>query len=214
MLTALRLAIAAVVVVAAVAAPAASAPPREAAVVRPGIGIGEVTLGMSIREARKALGQPLRFEPRAYNVEAVRRLIGTSSRYLVYSTRDKQYMVWFLGRKGGERLVRISTASRRARTAMGVGVGTVVSTIPQRLRALHPTCKAEWEWIRGVPHDVGPTDCVISSPGGLTMFFGSGVCTVALVRYQGCPGKVRVTVSSLAVESALMKSIGLTHWDR
>lgn len=201
----------AIVAVAAIAGAAAGAGrthPARDTLIRPGVGIGKLRLGMTSEQARAALGLPVLLvrERRFRGFRAPRW-------YTEYRTRDALWAVAFFGERGRERLVVVRTGVRRERTAGGVGVGTPVSALPKKLRPLRPTC------VKGEPfykwHHVQRqlVACAVSTRGATTIFSGDVTCSVTPMRYQGCPReKVRLTVGSVIVESEILRRHRLSNW--
>jgi hypothetical protein len=196
----------AIVTAAVVAAPAGATSTRDA-LIRPGIGIGKLRLGMTLAQARAALTQPL--------LLTKQRRFGGFQRYKWFTefrTRDAEWIVSFYGERGRERVVRIATAVRRERTSTGVGVGTLVSELPNKLRSLKPTCRKYAPWLNWQSSKPQLTVCAIEGPTVTTVFAGQARCAVTPARYQGCP-RVIVRVGSVRVEeTALLRRLRLNHW--
>jgi hypothetical protein len=197
----------AVVLVVTVAAGSAGAAPARDTLIRPGVGIGKVRLGMTITEARRALGRPLRFV-RAKPFPA------QSSRYIEYRTHDAVWTIAVFGIRGRERVARIRSGVRSERTRNGVGVGTPVRQLPVKLRSLRPMCR------RGRPSAPGTgatsppeqlVSCAVRTKAATTIFAGDATCASPFVRHQGCE-KVRVAVVDVTVESDVLRRFGLSYW--
>jgi hypothetical protein len=112
---------AAVALALVVAAPAAA----RTDVIRPGVGIGKVRLGMSEAQVRKALGRP--------SYVAKREQRGFGSQYLELGWDFAAWTVGFEGRAGQLRVVNVATslASQRARkVGPGATVPAVVKAFP------------------------------------------------------------------------------------
>jgi hypothetical protein len=118
---ALTSAVAAVAI--AVAGSAAGANQRDA-LVRPGISIGKVRLGMTFAQVRSGLGRPM-FVNRRVRLDFGRV-------YVEYAWAYSEWLVGFQSEGGVLRVVRISTTSRKERTRDGIGVGTRVRAIVRR----------------------------------------------------------------------------------
>ncbi|MCP9484416.1 MAG: hypothetical protein MSC30_01015 [Gaiellaceae bacterium MAG52_C11] len=187
------------------ATPLAGATSARDALIRPGEGIGKLRLGMSLKESRAALGQPIQFE-------SARSVSRGTLRYLQYGSRDGVWRIALLGRRGSEKLVSISTDSRRERLRNGVGVGTLVSTLPERLRTLDPKCVAGEAFLNSRVFPVGAITCAITTGRALTIFFGDAECAVPTIRYQGCP-EIRVPVVTVPVEGPELTRVRLSAWD-
>lgn len=175
------------------------------ALVRPGVGIGKLRLGMTLAQSRRALGQPLLLE------QATRVSQGTL-RLSRYESDNGLWQLALLGARGNEKLVSIGTTSRRERLPSGLGIGTIVSTIPERLSALDPKCVRGDAFINYRLVATGITTCAITTKGVLTIFVGEAECAVPPVRYQGCP-EIRVPVATVAVEGPELTRLKLSAWD-
>ncbi len=177
---------------------AASAASTRDALVRPGVGIGQLRLEMTLRESVQALRRPIVFErARVFPREGVR--------YLQYRTKDHVWRIGLLGVHGRERLALISTKARRERTRDGIGVGTLVETLPRQLHGQRPVCIKRYPFLNYVfHHELLVASCAVRT-GGLepatTVFSGSDECAVPVVRYQGCL-QPRYRVDFVFMESA------------
>lgn len=120
---AVGLASASAAVVIAAAGSAAGATQRDA-VVRPGVSIGKVRLGMTFAEVRRGLGRPM-FVNR-------RERLGFGRVYVEYAWSYAEWLVGFQSERRALRVVRISTTLRNERTRDGIGVGTRVRAIVRR----------------------------------------------------------------------------------
>lgn len=187
---------------------AATAAPTRDALVRPGVGIGQLRLGMTLRESVQALRRPIVFErARVFPREGVR--------YLQYRTNDGLWRIGLLGVHGRERLALISTKAPRERTRDGIGVGTLVETLPGRLRGQRPVCIKRYPFLNYVlHHELLVASCAVRTGGlepGTTVFSGSDECAVPVVRYQGCT-QPRYRVGSVFMESAELARYELSWW--
>ena len=104
-------------VVTAAAGSAAGATQRDA-LVRPGVSIGKIRLGMTFVEVRRGLGRPM-FVNR-------RERLGFGRVYVEYAWSYAEWLVGFQSERRVLRVVRISTTLRNERTRDGIGVGTRV----------------------------------------------------------------------------------------
>ncbi|MGH3104704.1 MAG: hypothetical protein ACRDN6_11485 [Gaiellaceae bacterium] len=117
------------VVLAFIGGTAGAAPQRDA-LIRPGLGIGNVHLGMTFAEARRALGRP-------QHVLKQRRF-GFGSRYAEYGWGwgGTDWIVAVTGRGDRARVVMVATGLRRERTRIRrVGVGSTDEAVRRALGA-------------------------------------------------------------------------------
>jgi hypothetical protein len=103
----------------------ASAAPQRDALIRPGIGIGKVRLGMSLAQVRAAWGKP-------QAVTAGRR--GRGARRLELQYDFAAYVVTLHGSPGRERVVSVSTTLAKERTIQRLGVGSAERRLQRVLR--------------------------------------------------------------------------------
>jgi len=120
---ALALTVAAVSIVAVASATAASS--RDA-LIRPGVGIGEVRVGMTFAQVRQALGRP--------QVVLKQRRFGFGSRYAEYAWNGTDWIVAVVGSGDRARVVMVATGLRRERTR-GAGVGSTDEALQRALGA-------------------------------------------------------------------------------
>ncbi len=122
--------LAALAIGAAVAvAPAAAAPQRDA-LIRPGVGIGKVRLGMTVTQVKRLLGR---------HDLGTARARGFGNRYLEltwWSGLADHFTVRLYGRKGGERVVLISTDKRSERTPAGIRPGVPMTRVKRAFPAI------------------------------------------------------------------------------
>lgn len=121
------------VVVAAAAVTAHGARQRDA-LVRPGVGIGKIRLGMTPAQVFRALGR----------TQVVNRRIryGFGTRYVEYGWDYTSWSVGFTGRENSLRVSKVATTLRRERTRGGVGVGTSV----RALLRVYPSAQCVGRW--------------------------------------------------------------------
>ena len=153
-----RLGLAAALVAAVAAAPAGSTPARDA-LVRPGMGIGKVRLGMTLAQVRGAVGRP------QYVNRRLR--VGFGRTYVEYAWDHRFLTVGFFVRGGQLRAARISTTSPRERTREGLGRGSRPRDIARRYR--DATCRYKYppgvEWITVVHPNGRQTMFVVELDG-------------------------------------------------
>jgi hypothetical protein len=139
------------------AAPAASAAPQATAVVRPGVGIGPVKLGMTTEQVRKALGAP------AY---ARGTRTGFGRLLIEYSYWPDGYTVFLLRERGRARVVSVETTLPSQKTPRGLGVGST----ERQLRRVYPPlrCRAVFPKGGGI---ITSYDCVARSRNGSQTVF-------------------------------------------
>ena len=111
-----RTGLAGLAVLAVLGAGSAAAAPERDAVVRPGRGIGKVTLGMTQAQVRAALG--------GRGLVAKRRNVGFGQVYVELEWAYGAWNVGFEGRPGSLRAVMVGTTLRRQRTPHGLGLGS------------------------------------------------------------------------------------------
>ena len=118
-----RAAAALATVAAATTVAAVSAAPQRDLLVRPGVSVGKIRLGMSEAQLRRAVGRP------SYVVGRTRVFGGVRLEYQ-YGLNG-EYSVVLRGRAGSPRVVSVATFLRRERLPNGIGVGSR----PKQLRA-------------------------------------------------------------------------------
>jgi hypothetical protein len=140
-----------------------SASPDVSELIRPGVGIGKVRLGMTQAQVRRALGQ------RHAIVNVRERRFGLV--YLELAYDYSAYTVGFFGAPGKLRVVSVATSLRSERTRNGLGPGT-------SLRALRRVLRGERCRRRTVVTFVGfQTECsVLAASGARTTFIAVPEC--------------------------------------
>jgi hypothetical protein len=174
--------------------------------VEPGASIGKVRLGMTIAQARRAVG-------RAFVLDDVDRVPNDTLRLLQYRTRDERWTVAFFGSPGLERVARVVSSAPRTRTKSGIGVGTPVLTLKGRLRGHRPVCIQRRPFFNYVEHAMQVVSCAVRRSGATTAFFGGiPICAAArVIRFQGCTN-LRVKVGSVMIESDDLRRYKLSWW--
>jgi hypothetical protein len=120
-------------VVALLLASAAGAAPERDALIRPGVGIGEVRLGMTGAQVRRVLGR--------HKLVNERRQLGFGVEYLELDWGWGRWTVGFQGRRGERRVVKVATTLRRERTRHRLGPGSTTRDI---LRVFPRAACSEW----------------------------------------------------------------------
>lgn len=96
-------------------------------VIRPGVGIGKVRLGMSLAQVRAAMG-------RADSAITTRH--GRGPRRLELQYDFAAYSVTLVGSPGRERVVSVATTLAKERTRQGIGVRSFESRLRRAFRGL------------------------------------------------------------------------------
>jgi hypothetical protein len=177
------------VVLVVVLGPPASAQAAAAAnqLVRPGIGIGKLRLGMTLTQVKHVLGP---------NYVVNRRIPrGFGRTYVELGWDFSWWRVGFLVQRGRYRAVVVATQYRSERTRNGVGVGTSLATLKRKLAVHCP----RWR-----PHPALPGFgvCTLGLPTRRHTAFGiTSVCTRSLpVVAWRCPDRwTRTEVAEVAV---------------
>jgi hypothetical protein len=105
-----------------VAASAPAAPQRDM-LIRTGVGIGKVKLGMSLKQVRAAWGKP-----QAVTVRRERNARLTELQYDFAA-----YFVTLIGPRGSERVIRVGTTLTKERMTNGLGVGSLERRLQRAL---------------------------------------------------------------------------------
>ncbi len=155
--------IAAIVLVGAVvglaARDSAHAAPDASTLIRPGVGIGKVRLGMTRAEVRRALGPHMAVNKRE-------RRFGLT--YLELAYDYSAYTVGFFGPPAKLRVVSVATSLRRERTREGLGPGTSLGALRRMLRG--ERCRL----VRAAQAAMFRTECVLHAPSGARTTFVAG----------------------------------------
>ncbi|MBA2476931.1 MAG: hypothetical protein H0V40_13365 [Actinobacteria bacterium] len=148
---------------AAFAAGALHAAPSRDTLVRPGLGVGKVRLGMTVSEVRRAMGR--------HDIGVAKRL-GFGSRRLEltwWSGLADHFIVQLVGPRGRERVVSIATSRTSERTATGIGPGVRVS----RLLQVYPRARCQTLFPVGGGTVIG-SEFVIDAGNGRETAFARG----------------------------------------
>jgi hypothetical protein len=94
----------------------ASAAPERDALVRPGVGIGRISIGMTQPQVQRILGRPTLVN-RRYQ-------LGFGRSYVEHDWDYARWTVGYEGRPGQLRVVRVATNVRTERTPQRIGVGS------------------------------------------------------------------------------------------
>ena len=155
----------------------AEATPTRDALLRPGIGAGEVRLGMTFSQVRKAIGRPTRVERREmYRLE----------RYVEYTWGiNSTWRVGLHGRTLATSRVVFLQTTRRERTAGGAGVG---STYRKLQRTLGARCYRQRSGLRPQPSHSDFVGCYLGKRGEPVTYFPLyRDCALPEDRYYLCP---------------------------
>ena len=181
--------LAALALAAAVAAPAAAAPERDL-LVRPGVGIGKIRLGMSAAQVRAALGRP--------DIEESERR-GFGYRYVErtwFSGRADSFMVGLFGRDGALRVVLVSTDKVAEKTPAGIGPGVSMKRVKRTYRGLR--CRL----IEPPGGGFVKSELVLPHRSGNETVFVSG----GWIGHTGTPHEGRYSAENLAVITVRTRS--------
>jgi hypothetical protein len=154
-------------VLAAVAAAPADASPARDTLVRPGQGIGRVSLGMTQQQVRARLGRHM--------AVAERRRLGFGQQYLELQWAYAAWTVGFEGRASSLRVVKVATTLRGQRTRARLGTGSRVRDI---VRVYPQATCSDWPGIH-TDSSVGRW-IVVAHPNGTRTIFtalGEGLAT-------------------------------------
>ena len=151
-------------------AAAAGAAPHSSQLIRHGVGIGKVRLGMTEEQVRAALGRPTW-------VVQTRTGFGGVRRELQFD--DASYTVVLRRRAGVFRAVAVSTIVRRERTREGLGVGSLEARVRRayggRLRC-EPLRTRRWDSASDARVLVTTArNCTLATPGRTETVFRSVV---------------------------------------
>ena len=153
------------VLAAAAALPAGAAPQRDL-LIRPGVGIGKVRLGMTVPQLRAAMGRPLAVLPQEarFGRQAVEWQYGYGA-----------YMVRLEGRRNALRVVGVSTTILKERTPEGFGVGTLESRVERAFAGRIRCERLRTGTIGGSDHTIlvldRNRDCVLTHADGRRTIF-------------------------------------------
>jgi hypothetical protein len=149
----------------------AGASTQRDALIRPGVGIGKIRLGMTLAQVRAAWGRP-----QAQTIETLARVGRTIELQYDFAA----YTVTLTGRPRGERVVAVGTMLAKERLRQGVGVGSLERRVRRVLRGelrcgpLPVSVDA-----RGVPLQLigagSRRRCTLGDRGGRHTVFTSGI---------------------------------------
>jgi hypothetical protein len=105
-------------------AASASAAPQRDLLIHPGVGIGKVKLGMTLKQVRAAWGKP----------QSVTRRREGQARLTELQYDFAAYSVTLIGSPGRERVIRVGTTLVKEKLANGLGVGSSERRILRALR--------------------------------------------------------------------------------
>jgi hypothetical protein len=145
---------------------AASATHAAETLVRPGKGIGGVSIGMSLAQVKRALGKPTLVNERI--------ALGFGNEYLEYDWGHGRWTVGLQGRPGALRVVKVATTLNRQRSRQGLGSGSRIRDI---LRVYpYATCSS-WAGL-GTNSSMGTW---------VTIHHPNGARTIFVVYHEGVP---------------------------
>jgi hypothetical protein len=181
------------IILSAVAVPAAAAPHGDL-LIRPGVGIGKVRLGMTTAQVRAAMGRPLAVLPQqaSFGRQAVEWQYG----YGAYTVRLE-------GRRNALRVTGVTTTVLKERTAQGFGVGTLENRI-ERAYAGQIRCeRLKTGTIGGSSHTIlvldRNRDCVVTHANGTRTVFVTWVKPVETYDSLATPERWEKEAQVLAV---------------
>jgi hypothetical protein len=128
----------------------------------PGVGIGKVRLGMTLTQAKNALGTP-------QTVNA-RKQLSSGRGFIEYGWNFSTIWVGFVNTKGVLHAVLVGTDTVAQRTKSGVGVGTHIA----RVKQLRARCYVGTEWLTHPyfdPEQRLGSHCVLPGAGGRSTVF-------------------------------------------
>jgi hypothetical protein len=146
-----------VAILAAVTATPARAAPGANALIRPGVGIGPLRLGMTPQQVRHALGQPI-------YVRGTR--LGFGRLLIEYSYWLDGYTAYLLRVGGKARVVSVQTTLAKEKTASGLGVGST----ERQIRRVYPDVRCSEIFPPGGGM-IRETDCVTGPRAGRQLVF-------------------------------------------
>jgi hypothetical protein len=147
--------VAAVGGLALVLAVGAAAAPSHDLLIRPGVGIGKVRLGMSLAQVRGAWGPP----------QAVMRTGGRTELQYDFAS----YVVTLRGPRGRQRVVSVATTLAKERTAQGMGVGSPELRLRRVFRGQLRCDALELMYMPRYPYPVlaaNRRECTLGDPRG------------------------------------------------
>jgi hypothetical protein len=143
-------------------ASSAAASPARDAVVRPGVSVGKIRLGMSEAQLRRAMGRP------AYVAGRTKVFGGVRVEYQFGI--DADYTVELRGRPGALRVVEVSTSLRSQRLPNGLGVGSRVRALRAAYRDRLRCTPFPTFTDRGGTRIHGTSTCRLGTATGATLF--------------------------------------------
>lgn len=156
----------------------ASAAPSRDTLLRPGVGAGNVRLGMTLAQVRAVLGKPSRIDRQEP--------YGFGSEYVEYAWGvEASWRVGVVGRVASASRVVFLATSRRERTRAGAGVG---SAHPVLQRVLGARCYRQRSELAGTTYERDFYGCYLGKHGGPVTFFRlDSRCSLPRGRYYVCP---------------------------
>jgi len=136
----------------------ASAAPERDTLVRPGIGIGRITLGMTPTQVERVLGR--------HTLVNKRHELGFGRTYVEHDWDYARWTVGYEGRRGQLRVVRVATNQSTQRTPQGVGVGSQ----PRDIVRAYPAARCALRYLNRRWDLLGRYVTVTAPNGRLTSF--------------------------------------------
>jgi hypothetical protein len=173
----------------------AAATPQHDLLIRPGVGIGKVRLGMTPAQVRSAMGRPLAVMPRP--AQFGRQSVEWQYGYGAYSVRLE-------GRRNALRVTGVMTTVLKERTAQGFGVGTLESRIERAYEGRVRCERLRTGTIGGSSHTIlvldQNRDCVVTHDNGTQTVFVTWVKPVEAYDGLSTPERWEKEAQVLGIE--------------
>jgi hypothetical protein len=190
-----RIALLLALAAAAVAALPAGATTERDRLIRPGVGIAKVRLGMTQAQLRAVMGRPLAVLPQ--QAQFGRAAVEWQYGYGAYTVRLE-------GRRNALRVVRVATTVLKERTREGFGVGTLESRLERVFGGRLRCERLETGTIGGSAHTIfvlsKNRDCVLTHSNGTRTVFVTWVKPVETYDGLATPERWEKEAQVLAIE--------------